>query len=131
MGTDKHRFLGIGLMFSACGLIGCGGAAPEPQSAPLESDPAPVSDAPMADDDVEPADDVDEPAPTSNEPASAADVQEAFQVVLNDDALQRALNLSEPGHFPVKISGANLPSDLKLEVGSKPVEVIPEPEDPK
>lgn len=133
MGTIKHRYLGIGVVCSAMGFTACGGAAPEPQSAPIESEPAPPSEASLSGEDAEPADEADEPAPSTSpgEPASPADLQEALQIVVSDEALQRALNLTEPGRFPVKISGANIPSDLKLEVGGKPVEVIAQPEDPK
>ena len=129
MGIKEHWGWGI-FVFSTWSLVACGGAAPEPEAAPIEPAPAPVSEAPIADE-PEPVEESVEAAPENSEPASPADVQEALQVVLNDEALQRALNLTEPGRFPVKISGTGLPSDLKLEVGAKPVEVIELPEDPE
>ena len=129
MGIKEHRGWGV-VVFVAWSLAACGGAAPEPEAAPVEPAPVAVSETPIADE-PERVEEPVEAAPENTEPASPADVQEAFQVVLSDEALQRALNLTEPGRFPVKISGTGLPSDLKLEVGAKPVEVIAQPDDPE
>jgi hypothetical protein len=95
----------------------------------METEPTPAL-APEAEPELEP-----EPAAseeeTSAEPASEADVKAALQVVLDDEALRTALNFTEPGRFPLKIYGPSLPSDLELQVGEKPVEVVPKPENAK
>lgn len=112
-------------------LWGCGGAKPEAET---PADEPPPETAPL-----EPATDASEPEmQEANEDSggsanslSPEDFQQALQLVIQDDALQNAMNLTEPGRFPIKISGEGLPSNLQLTAGEKAVEVIPTPEDPK
>lgn len=129
--TKYQRAWGLAFPLCAVLLWGCGGATPEAETPP---DEAPEESAPL-----EPAADTGEPemqeasedSGASSDSVSPEDFEQALQVVIQDDALQTAMNLTEPGRFPIKISGEGLPSNLKLVAGEKAVEVIPLPEDPK
>lgn len=122
-----------GLASPLCAVLfwGCGGATPEPET---PADEPPQESAPL-----EPTADTGEPemqeanedGAGSADSLSPEDFQLALQLVIQDEALQNAMNLTEPGRFPIKISGEGLPSNLQLTAGEKAVEVIPTPEDPK
>ncbi len=129
--SENQRTL-VYLVSCAALLIGCGGSTPEPEAPDEAPPPEPVvdesSDTPdeMADDDG-----ADDSESMTGEPASKEDFRAALQVVLQDEALQNAMNLTEPGRFPIKIAGPDIPSNLELEAATKAVEIVQEPEDPK
>jgi hypothetical protein len=68
------------------------------------------------------------PQPASQ---SADDTTAVLDLVVNDPELDPYLKLGEPGRFPLKISGSALPSGLKLEKATKPVEIVAAPKDKK
>lgn len=77
-----------------------------------------------------------EPAQEDNEePRSARttpeDFQNALQVVIQDDALLAELKLEEPGRFPLKIAGPDIPGGALVQANAKQVEIVTTPEDPK
>lgn len=80
---------------------------------------------------IEDADRQETNADESSEPATAADLQAALQVVLDDDEMRNALKLEEPGRFPLKIYGSGLSSELSVIMIGQPVEFVAKPEDPK
>lgn len=110
-------------------LFGCASATPEPE-APVEEPALETSPEPSG---SEPAPEATEESAesSSSESITPEDFQAALQVVIQDDALQTAMNLTEPGRFPIKISGEGLPANLKLTAGEKAVEVVLTPADPK
>jgi hypothetical protein len=121
---------GAVLLTGSTFLFACASATPEPE--------APVEEPALEETSPEPSE--SEPAPeatqesaesSSSESLTPEDFQAALQVVIQDDALQTAMNLTEPGRFPIKISGEGLPANLKLTAGEKAVEVVPTPADPK
>lgn len=130
--------MGTRIIFSSCvsalvlaaGVSGCAGQNAEPKAPEPEPQSAPVEVA-APDVDPEPEPVLEESAAVDTEPASENDVKAALQVVLDDEALRTALNFTEPGRFPLKISGSSLPSGLELQVGDKPVEIVPKPENAK
>lgn len=123
------------LVGTFCGafLFACGGATPEPEAPPEEpavsADPEPSASEPATE--ASEATEATDEGSGSSESLSPEDFQAALQVVIQDDALQTAMNLTEPGRFPIKISGEGLPANLKLTAGEKAVEVVPTPADPK
>lgn len=121
------------VFFASCFtmLVSCGGAAKEAEAPPEPPAPEPTMDATAPEPDMDPDEDAEQADEGSSEPASPEDFRAALQVVIQDDALQTAMNLTEPGRFPIKIAGRDIPSDVKLEAGTEAVEVVQEPEDPK
>ena len=67
-----------------------------------------------------------EPAASSG-PASADDLRELLQAVIDDDALTPYLRLTQPGRFPLRVSGRDLPKDIQLTKMSKPVVLVDDP----
>jgi hypothetical protein len=65
------------------------------------------------------------------EAASSEDLQQAIQVVVQDEALLSELKLGEPGRFPLKIAGSSLPTGLQIQAHSEAVQVVAAPADPK
>lgn len=131
----------LGSAWFAALLIGCGGATPEaetpveeppPEAALEQRDGAPEDEA-LEDEALEDeaSAEMGEDGASSSDSLSPEDFQAALQIVIQDDALQNAMNLTEPGRFPIKISGEGLPSNLQLTAGEKAVEIVPAPEDPK
>ena len=57
--------------------------------------------------------------------ASTDDRKAVFQLVVEDEELGKYLHLTEPGRFPLKVSGSDIPSGLTK--ASKPVEVVSSP----
>jgi hypothetical protein len=115
-------------------LGACGGGTPEPE-VPDDSDEL-YEDDPVAQnfagdgtsdkaDEGEPEglDEADAPGG----PATPEDIQAILQLVIADDALDPYLKLEEPGRFPLKISGGDIPSGIALEKNTKPVEVVAAP----
>lgn len=128
MGTRIIFSICVSALVLAAGMSGCAGQNAEPKAPEPEPQSAPVEAAAL---EVEPEPVLEESAAVDAEPASENDVKAALQVVLDDEALRTALNFTEPGRFPLKISGASLPSGLELQVGDKPVEIVPKPENAK
>lgn len=117
-------------------LIGCGGSSPEAESPSAEPEPTMAAEATPP----------DEPEPMAEEGgyeregasdseggsmASSEDFKAALQVVIQDSALQRELKLEEPGRFPLKISGSDIPSSIELVAVTEAVQVVPAPENAK
>lgn len=112
-------------------LVGCGGAKPEAETPAEEPPPESALQERTAEPQDDAAEESSEEAGGSSDSLSPEDFQAALQLVIQDDALQTAMNLTEPGRFPIKISGEGLPSNLQLTAGEKAVEVVPTPADPK
>lgn len=113
-------------------LIACGPKA-EPETASDAADETVETSEPAADSDAGenaeadmPASS-DEPPPAAGGPASAEDAQKLLQLTLEDPELDGYLRLEEPGRFPLKISG-DLPPNLTLVKGAKPVEFVASPD---
>jgi hypothetical protein len=86
------------------------------------------ADDPLAMDGSESSDSSSEESSTM---ATPEDFKNALQVVIQDSALQKELKLEEPGRFPLKISGSDIPSSIELVAATEAVQVVPEPENPK
>lgn len=117
----------LGLCVMACG------PKAEPETASDAADESAEGSEPAADatgDEQADADmpaSSDEPAPAAGTPASADDAQKLLQLTLEDPELDGYLKLEEPGRFPLKISG-ELPPNLSLIKGNKPVEFVASPD---
>lgn len=127
------------LLFSIllAALAGCGGSQTEPQEPEQES--ASSLDSASSDEtddsldlDASGADDGGtSDASMDAPPATPQDFEAALQLVMGDEALLNALNLEEPGRFPIKIAGADIPRSIEVQAATKAVEVVSPPEDPK
>jgi hypothetical protein len=112
-------------------LIACGGSAtpkaeaPEPattEAAPKEAEPAASDDAKSS-----PAAKSDEPAgdgASNGKGASENELQTVMQLVIEDAELDKYLHLEEPGRFPLKMSGKDLPSGIALTKAGQPVKLV-------
>lgn len=112
-------------------LTACGGStkpAEDPSSESTESTEA--AETPAAAEGEAPAteksSDSKETAPPSGGEVTEEERKAAFQLVLEDEELGKYLQLGQPGRFPLKISGKDLPTGLTKM--SKPVEYIDTPE---
>jgi hypothetical protein len=118
--------------------VGCGSATPPPESPadeasteePVESrgaleDEGEAREAPAAE---EPDTAAAEAAP---EPLSDEEIGIVLQAVLDDPELDRYLQTKRPGRVPVKVSGEDLPRDVKAAKGGYPVKVVDGPKSPK
>jgi hypothetical protein len=116
-----------------CGalFLGCGGATPAAETPADEPPPEALPEQSSADPGDEGIEEATDEQAGSSDSLTPADFQAAPQLDIQDDALQTAMNLTEPGRFPIKISGEGLPANLKLTAGEKAVEVVATPEDPK
>lgn len=119
-------------------LVGCGSATPAPHAVNDEAKPA----EPAASTEPEgaaggtgesaPADSAKEtPKEAEPETLSPADLATVLQAVLNDPELDGYLHLEKAGRSPVKLSGPDLPKDLKLVKGKHPVTVVDGPKSEK
>jgi hypothetical protein len=68
-------------------------------------------------------------APDEAADVSSEDLTKILQLVLDDEELSAFLKLSEPGRFPLKLAGKDLPSGVAK--GGKPVEIVDGPKSEK
>ena len=121
----------VTLVICLC-LVSCAEGTPEAE-APDDSDELYEDDAveqnfanDSSRDDDEGSDDTSEDLSPSG-PATPEDLKTILQLVINDEALDPYLKLEEPGRFPLKISGSDVPSGVELMKNTKPVELVPPP----
>ncbi len=114
-------------------LGACSSSQGEPQTPNDEPDVAEILEpqAPPADGSEEASEETVSDSSPSDDPATPEDFKEALQVVIQDEALLSQLKLEEPGRFPLKISGADIPSSVELLAHTEAVEVVSAPADPK
>jgi len=107
-------------------LRSCGGAATPQAGAPDE--PAEVKTT---------HDDAEKPSPPSEaKPATEAKSEEpskgtsedelktVLQLVIEDPELDKNMHLTEPGRFPLKMAGKDLPSGIALTKAGQPVKIV-------
>lgn len=126
--SERRSACGVAAAVLFTGLsLGCAGSKPEAESANAE--PEPMSDSePLAMQEPE----TSEPPPEeTSSTVTPEDFKNALQVVIQDSALQKELKLEEPGRFPLKISGADIPMSIELVAATEAVEVVAAPENPK
>jgi hypothetical protein len=120
----------MGLVMIACG----GSATPQPE-APDDSpkaasdEKATSSDSKSNDDaksDGTKSDDTKSDDAKSDDPTKASGdvVQTVLQLVIEDAELDKYLRLGEPGRFPLKIAGKDVPSTIALTKAGQPVKVV-------
>ena len=122
--------LGGTFLFGA--LIACSSSqkeasAPEAEPSEMLSPPPEPEDAGATE--SASSDDDSSSDSTSSEYLSPDVLQTTLQLVIQDDALQTAMDLTVPGRFPIKISGKDIPSSIDLVAATKAVEIVPTPED--
>lgn len=133
--TRSSNFLGWVLVVALGGVsLACGGSNPGAESAG------------NAEDDWETVEPKAPPSASGENNSSAGEegmqsqpsrsvtgteFQAALQVVLDDDALTGAMELGEPGRFPLKISGPSIPTNLMVTCVGEAAQVVEIPEDPK
>jgi hypothetical protein len=111
---------------------GCGGGAvpkaetPHEDAAATETPPPPEAKGELTPPSQPPKADESAESPTS-----ADELGSILQRVIEDEELDKHLNLTLPGRFPLKISGADLPSGLSLTKGNHPVQVVGTPSSKK
>jgi hypothetical protein len=122
--------IGLGLVLIACG----GSATPEPKSPePAETaaeQPAPKDDAsksePASDEGAKSSGDSSKSEDTSSQGkgASEEELKTVLQLVIEDAELDKYLKLTEPGRFPLKMSGKDVPSGIALMKSGQPVKIF-------
>jgi hypothetical protein len=131
----SSKFLGWTTLVSLGAVtVACGGSTKEAGSvsdirneAPVTASPEASSEAPD-DESVSTAEDESGGETVS---VTTEEFQEALQIVLDDEALREGLQLGEPGRFPLKISGADIPSNVMVKCVGEDVQVLQNPEDTK
>ena len=124
----------LAALIGCTSLSGCASMNHQPQSPDEQLETSysePTEPTPVEPNTSETNDEVAQASAESSEPASSDDLQQALQVVIQDDALLNELKLGEPGRFPLKIAGNSVSSGLQLEAKTSAVEVISEPADTK
>jgi hypothetical protein len=108
-------------------VFGCGSGQPaqSPES-PAETE---KSSAPTTPDEGAAPQAAD--ASNANAAASSDDVRDVLQVVIDDEALTPYLHLEQPDRFPLRIAGRDLPQNLELTKGTKPVVIVDAASDDK
>lgn len=81
----------------------------EPSAEPKDSDGAPKA----------------EKTDESSEGATSDDRKAVLQLVIDDEELGKYLRVTEPGRFPLKVSGPDIPSGLTK--ATKPIEIVDSP----
>lgn len=112
-------------------LFACGGGAKPPATeadGPAAEETA-SAEAPAAkkegDDDSSEKADKSEKSDMSGAEASTDDRKAVFQLVIEDEELGKFLKVTEPGRFPLKVSGSDIPSGLVK--ATKPIEIVDSP----
>ena len=112
-------------------MIACGGAAtPAPESPDTEK--APPAAAPKDDDTKATSDDAKssdespkgDDASGGGKTTSGDELKTVLQLVIEDAELDKYLHLEEPGRFPLKMSGKDLPGDIALTKAGQPVKMF-------
>lgn len=123
-------------VFVASGIfLGCGGGAPEaPKTADdvASSDDSGTADADAEEETADESEEVTADDDQGEEAGAAAtdeDVQKVLQLVIDDPSLDPYLHLEEPGRFPLKIAGKDLPTGIELVKATQPVEVVDVPDE--
>jgi hypothetical protein len=123
----------VALTCAACGGPSPAQSAEDAAPAEAPSDES-ATEAPTADS-AESGDGNDggssESSSAGGEPASPADVKEALQLVLDDEALAPYLHLEQPDRFPLRVATRNLPPGIELEKATKPVILVDDPDKEK
>lgn len=133
MTTNSNRRLLHGLATSACAALSvaaCGGSAKPAATASAET----ASSEPASDDSAsEKGEKKDresspsekaEPSEGGGE-ASSDDRKAVLQLVVDDEELGKYLRVTEPGRFPLKVSGSDIPSGIVK--ATKPIEIVSSP----
>ncbi len=118
----------------ACGGAGSPAAAPEAEASPEQALAQPNgSKADMGVDESGEGEEAVEEGANAPEQQEITpdDLRVALQIVIHDEALRSALNLGEPGRFPLQIHGENFPSHWELTAESEAVKIVPAPENSK
>ncbi len=123
--------VGLGLVVMACG----GSATPEPKSA-APADTASAAEAAPKDDASNSSSDADDGAKSSSDSPKSDDtgsqgsgvsgdeLKTVLQLVIEDAELDKYLKLTEPGRFPLKMSGKDVPSGIALMKSGQPVKIF-------
>jgi len=110
----------------ALALVACGGSA-KPASTesaePAAEEPASAAPAEKKDDGI--TSDKSEKSDMSASDATADDRKAVLQLVIDDEELGKYLRVTEPGRFPLKVSGSDIPSGLVK--ATKPIEIVESP----
>jgi hypothetical protein len=119
-------------------LIGCGSGSPPPKVASDETPSETAAPQKSAGGEKEADAPSDTPKASESKPEegekpseslSPEEVGAVLQQVLNDPELDSYLHAEKPGRTPVKLSGPDLPKDLKLVKGTHVVSIVDGPKD--
>lgn len=122
--------IGLGLLLIACG----GSATPEPKSPePAENsaaESAPKDDASKSESASDEGAKSSSDSPKSDDAssqgkgASEDELKTVLQLVIEDAELDKYLKLTEPGRFPLKMQGKDVPSGIALMKSGQPVKMF-------
>jgi hypothetical protein len=122
--------IGLGLLLIACG----GSATPEPKSPePAEAsaaESAPKDDASKSESAPDEGAKASSDSPKSEDTSSQGkgtsedELKTVLQLVIEDAELDKYLKLTEPGRFPLKMMGKDVPSGIALMKSGQPVKVF-------
>jgi len=112
-------------------LAACGGSTPEPQTPDPGADYVEAPSPEESESEESSGDELSEAPTEDNVVISTQDFQDAMQIVLDDEALKTGIELEQPGRFPLKIAGGDIPSGVMVTCVGEAAEVIALPEDPK
>lgn len=120
--SARHGVLAIAALW----MLSCGGSAKPPAN---EENAETSESSPSA----EPAAEKSEQAPAAKSEADESSASEAsgddrkaiLQLVLDDEELGKYLRVTEPGRFPLKVSGSDIPSGLTK--ATKPIDIVDSP----
>lgn len=110
--------------------IACGGSAKPPatENGPAAEEKAsaePAAAKKESDGDSSEKSDKAESSDVSGEEASTDDRKAVLQLVIDDEELGKYLRVTEPGRFPLKVSGSDIPSGIVK--ATKPIEIVSSP----
>jgi hypothetical protein len=115
-------------------LVACGGCSKPPttanESVSVEEPAGAESAGDKKDSDGEAADKSEKSEKSEKSDVSAAeattdDRKAVLQLVIEDEELGKFLRVTEPGRFPLKVSGSDIPSGLVK--ATKPIEIVDSP----
>jgi len=117
------------VLLATLSLTACGGSAKAPateaaeQANETKENAEPASD--TKDTDEKTSERTEKTEASSSSEVSGDDRKAILQLVLDDEELGKYLRVTEPGRFPLKVSGTDIPSGLTK--ATKPIQIVDSP----
>jgi hypothetical protein len=132
--SRENPLIRIACALTVVVVVACGGGSKAPateEDAKASDEPATSEPAEKKESDAPPSDksESSNDSSSSGGEASPDDRKAVLQLVIDDEELGKYLRVTEPGRFPLKVSGSDIPSGLVK--ATKPIEIVGEPSSPK